>query len=74
MSDPRDTPELPKEAQLMAALDTIVRKAEEAMSTIQDDSRLTGLEDRNNILLCIYVIEAKAEEIRGILKPEDQTA
>lgn len=62
-----DTPKLPREALMMAALDTIWRKAEEAMTKIQDDSRLSGPDDENAILLCIYVIESKAEEVRKLV-------
>jgi hypothetical protein len=67
MDGPVSTPPLPKEALMLAALDTIWRKAEEALAKIQDDSRMSGPHDKTVILQHLYVIDVKVKEIRELL-------
>ena len=52
----------------MAALDTIWKEVETAMHAIQDDSRVTGIEDEKVILKSVAIIELKAHEIRESLR------
>lgn len=68
MEPPKDTPRRSREATIMAALDTIWREVETAMRAIQDDSRVTGIEDEKVILKSVAIIELKAHEIREALR------
>lgn len=68
MEPPEDTPQRSQEARIMAALDSIWREVETAMRALQDDSKLTGPEDKKAILRSISTIEAKAREVRDTLR------
>jgi hypothetical protein len=63
----KDTPALPMEAALMAALDTIWQQTEKALGYIQDDGRMSGPADKREILRCMHVIEVQVSAIRSVL-------
>lgn len=53
----------------MAALDAICHRAEAAMKKVQDDSRVSGPQDKTAILRELFAIDAKLDEIRELLRP-----
>ncbi len=58
----------PLETEIMSALERIILRAEEAEALIQDDSRVTGIEDREGLREKMRAIRALTIEVEQALR------
>lgn len=63
------TPFRPREAVLMAKLDTACRLSEQAMALVQDDSMVSSAKEKNEILRLLHQIKVAVRDAEQILAP-----